>query len=81
MTHTLPKKVLIIFILLTVVTISLNAQRCEKKKLAPKEWLGNYDYSSQTTYTQLAVGDTIRMKTVVYSQYHYRIFVVGESRL
>lgn len=78
---TLPKRVLFITILLIVVTTSLNAQRCEKKKLAPKEWLANYDFSTQTTYTQLAVGDTIRMKTVVYSQYDYRIFVVGENRL
>lgn len=60
---------------------SLKAQKCENKKLAPKEWLGQYDYVSQTTYTQLAVGDIIRVKAVVYSQYDYRIFVVGEKRL
>jgi hypothetical protein len=60
---------------------SIHAQRCEKKKLAPKDWLGDFDYISQSTYTQLAVGDTIRMKTIVYSQYNYRIFVAGERRL
>ncbi|HPW66779.1 MAG TPA: hypothetical protein PLS84_06815 [Salinivirgaceae bacterium] len=81
MTLTIFNRVLFISILLYVATTSLSAQRCEKKKLAPREWLGSYSYSSQTTYTQLAVGDTIRMKTVVYSQYNYRIFVVGENRL
>ncbi len=60
---------------------TIHAQRCEKKKLAPKEWLGNYEFTNQTTYTQLAVGDTIRMKTIVYSQFDYRIFVAGERRL
>ncbi len=75
------KKIYIIITISLFSAIYTNAQRCEKKKLAPKEWLGDYDYTKQTTYTQLAVGDTIRMKTVVYSQYDYRIFAVGEHRL
>ena len=61
--------------------VSGNAQRCDKKDFCPAELLGNYEYDAQTTYTQMATGDTIRIKTVVYSKYDYRIFVCGERRL
>ncbi len=68
-------------LLCVAIATDLSAQRCENKKLAPKELLGDYEYKSQTTYTQLGTGDTIRIKTIVYSQYDYRIFVVGEKGL
>ncbi|HON19548.1 MAG TPA: hypothetical protein PK990_10350 [Salinivirgaceae bacterium] len=69
-------------VLLSCISIShLFSQRCETKKLAPKELLGNYEYQSQSAYTQVGTGDTIRIKTIVYSQYDYRIFVAGEKNL
>ncbi|MDD2562824.1 MAG: hypothetical protein PHU27_01240 [Salinivirgaceae bacterium] len=61
--------------------MSVKAQRCDKKDFCPTELLGDYEYDDQTTYTQMATGDTIRIKTVVYSKYDYRIFVCGERRL
>lgn len=60
---------------------SAQAQRCDKKNLAPREMLAGFDYSEQSVYTQMGTGDTIRMKTVLYTNHKYRIFVAGERRL
>lgn len=75
------KLVFLLIIVATFPSIQGYSQRCDKKKFCPSELLGEYDYGPQTTYTQLGTGDTIRIKTVVYSKFNYRIFVCGERRL
>ena len=60
---------------------NLFSQNCEKKLSNHKQITGKWDFKSQSIYTQLASNDVIRIKTIVYQKYDYRIFAICESKL
>ena len=70
---------LIFFTLL--LSASAFAQNCEKKLAKNRHITENWDFKSQSVYTQLASNDTIRIKTIVYQKFDYRIFAICEPRL
>ncbi len=78
--HISLSKIILIIVLLFLV-LNANAQKCSKKKLAPKEMRLDFDYRGQSLFAEMANGDTTTLKLVLYSKQNYRIFVVGEQKL
>lgn len=73
------KKILVVLII--VVFHQVQAQRCDKKNYCDKGLYGEYDYRSQSNYSQVYTGDTLRVKVVVYAKQSYRIFTCADRKL
>lgn len=73
--------ILIITLIIIATSINLYGQKCSKKKYSKKEDLSDFDYRSQSTFTELASGDTLHVKIVVYSKQEYRIIPCGDPKL
>lgn len=71
----------LLFFLLGLFPMALNAQNCAKKKLAEKELKEDYDYRGQSLFVELGNGDSTTLNIVLYSKQNYRLFVVGEQKL
>jgi len=71
-----------ISIILVIFSSSSISQNCKKAfKMCKPEDLGDFDYTSQTSYAQLSPGDTARVKIVAYSGKLYRILLCSEPDL
>jgi len=57
------------------------SQLCQYKKKICKDDLGDFDYSSQTSYAKLSPGDTARVQVVAYSGKQYRVLVCADPIL
>jgi hypothetical protein len=74
------RKSYIIFVLLLVGLFGYG-QRCDNKDLCDKDFFGDFDFRSQSNYTYVYTGDTLRVKVVIYSGQEYRIFTCAERKL
>jgi len=66
--------------LMLICLSSKSFSQCDKKKLC-KDDMGDFDYSSQSSFAKLSPGDTATIKIVVYSGKNYRIMVCGDPKL
>ena len=68
--------------LIAFLSSSTNAQKCKKDfKMCKAEDLGDFDYSSQTSFARLSQGDTARLKIVAFSGKSYRVLLCAEPEL
>ncbi len=72
------KKIYIYSILALFFSVSLNAQRCDRYKRYCDKKLYDFDYSLQSAFAHMYPGDTIPVKTVLYSNKEYHITVCSE---
>ena len=74
------KIVIVILSLILVYYSNVSLAQCDKKKMC-KDDMGDFDYTSQSSYAQLSPGDTATVKIVVYSGKAYRIMLCGDPVL
>lgn len=77
------KTYIISLILVFSFSLSLKsfAQKCAKKTYCSKEQLGDFDYRSQSHYTEMMNGETQRVEIVVYANQNYRLLVCTDPKL
>jgi hypothetical protein len=71
-----------ISIILVIFSGSSFSQNCKRNaKMCKAEDLGDFDYSSQTSFASLSPGDTARLKIVAFSGKTYRILLCSDPAL
>lgn len=71
---------ILIFTLIFSINYSNTSAQCERKKYCD-DYMGDYDYRSQSSYAKLSPGDTSSVNIVLYGNQKYRIFVCNDPKL
>lgn len=64
-----------------LVPFNANAQKCAKKNFCTKDQLGDFDYRSQSHYSEMSSGETQRVEIIVYANQTYRLLVCVDPKL
>jgi hypothetical protein len=54
--------------------------RCSVKKICGNERFGDFDYRSQSSYTQISSGDTLTINMIAYADQEFRIFTCFDEK-
>ena len=71
----------LIFIISLISVSNINAQKCAKKTYCSDDDMGDFDYRSQSHYSEMTSGETQRVEIIVYANQTYRLLICPDPKI